>query len=229
MKLFAKIHTVLFLGILSCPGTLSAAIYIQNFTSDFADNGMIPDGDYAGWQNSQVVALESGLRMTDLAVTLELSGGWNGDLYVTLRHETIAGTGFAVLLDRVGTSITDTLGYTNTGFGLNNSLEPFRLSDLGTYSVHYYQDHAPDFNSNGQLTGLWRPDGGPLTSFQGLDPNGTWTLFVADCNGGDVGTINQWGLEITAVPEPVGGAWVISVLTLGVGLLLRRWRLGGYS
>lgn len=229
MKLSTKIHTVLLLAIWSCTSTFSAVTYTQNFTSNFADNGLIPDGGYEGWQNSQVVALDSGLRITDLAVTLNISGGWNGDLYVTLRHETIDGTGFAVLLNRVGTSITDTLGYASTGFGLNGSSEPFRLSDLGTYSVHYYLDQAPLFNSNGQLTGLWRPDGGPLTSFQGLDPNGVWTLFVADCNGGDVATLNQWGLEITTVPEPVAGGWVISVLTLGAGLLLRRWRLSDHS
>src|ERR1043166_7457109 len=53
------------------------------------------------------------------------------------------------------------------------------------YSVH---QAIPD-NGNGQLTGTWQADGrsdplsssrGSLTDFNGLNPNGTWTLFFAD-------------------------------------------------
>jgi hypothetical protein len=59
-----------------------------------------------------------------------------------------------------------------------------------------------------------------LSSFTGLDPNGTWTLFVADQSPGATSTLQSWTLTITAVPEPgtvlLGG---ISML-----LLLRRKR-----
>ena len=37
-----------------------------------------------------------------------------------------------------------------------------------------------------------------LTSFNGIDPNGTWKLFVRDDTGGDAGQIlNGWRLEVT--------------------------------
>ena len=57
-----------------------------------------------------------------------------------------------------------------------------------------------------------------LTSFDGLDPNGDWTLFIADLSGGDTHTLVSWGLEVTGpVPEP--GTTVLFALG-GVGLLL---------
>ena len=37
-----------------------------------------------------------------------------------------------------------------------------------------------------------------LNSFLGLDPSGTWTLFVADTAGGDQATLTNWGLSILA-------------------------------
>ena len=49
-----------------------------------------------------------------------------------------------------------------------------------------------------------------LGAFNGLDPNGTWTLFVADVSGGDVSTLVSWELEITAVPEPT--TWALGIL-----------------
>ena len=45
-----------------------------------------------------------------------------------------------------------------------------------------------------------------LGSFTGVDPNGQWTLFIADLSAGDVGTLNSWALSFTAVPEP--GAFI---------------------
>jgi hypothetical protein len=34
------------------------------------------------------------------------------------------------------------------------------------------------------------------------NPNGSWTLFLADLDMGDQSTLTQWGVVITAVPEP---------------------------
>jgi hypothetical protein len=54
-----------------------------------------------------------------------------------------------------------------------------------------------------------------LASFNGMDPNGTWTLFFADLSAGNTSTLNGWSLDVTAVPEPVNVAMAI----LGVGLV----------
>jgi hypothetical protein len=67
------------------------------------------------------------------------------------------------------------------------------------------------------------PSTTPLSSFNGLNPSGNWTLFIADVSGGDVSTVTSWGLDIASVPEPaslVEGS--VAVLFLGVTIGLYR-------
>jgi len=178
-----------------------AAVFVSYYSSDFANGGVVPDNDLGGWQDSRDLSVGNGQWIQSLEVTLNLSSEWSGDLYVALRHQTILGTGYAVLLNRVGTSANDGLGYGDAGFGPDALGSPFRLSDAGEFDVHFYQDHSPTYNAAGQLTGTWKPDGSSFASFQNLDPNGTWTLVVVDMSGGDTSTVLGWGLEITTVPE----------------------------
>jgi hypothetical protein len=42
------------------------------------------------------------------------------------------------------------------------------------------------------------PDTATLRSFNGLNPNGTWRLYVADTENGDTGSLTGWALTITA-------------------------------
>ena len=53
-------------------------------------------------------------------------------------------------------------------------------------------------------TAVLDTDGRPalLNGFNGLDPNGSWTIFVADLVGGDSHTLVSWGLEIMGTEEP---------------------------
>ncbi|KAA1421285.1 hypothetical protein F0U44_02950 [Nocardioides humilatus] len=39
-----------------------------------------------------------------------------------------------------------------------------------------------------------------LSNFDGVDPNGTWKLYVADDNGADAGSIAGWSLDFTVAP-----------------------------
>jgi hypothetical protein len=49
------------------------------------------------------------------------------------------------------------------------------------------------------------PYGGLLSGFNGTDANGTWSLFVEDFAGGDVGSISGgWSLDITTVGTEIG-------------------------
>lgn len=71
-------------------------------------------------------------------------------------------------------------------------------------------DPFPDVLPSGQIAGAEAypsgTTGGPCTlasSFNGTDPNGTWSLYVVDDAGGQNGTISGgWSLDITA-----GGAY----------------------
>jgi subtilisin-like proprotein convertase family protein len=197
------------------------ANFIESWNSGFNNGGLIPDGSLTGWSDTRSVAGAAG-AITDVSVTLNLSGGWNGDLYAYLLHN----SGFAVLLNRVGVATGNNAGYGNAGMNVV-------LNDAGSLGdIHLY-------GGAGVPSGSYVPDGrniSPLSSaatfsttsptallnsFNGIDAGGNWTLFIADVSGGDQSTVTSWGLDIAAVPEPaslVEGA--VAVLFLGgvVGL-----------
>jgi len=205
-------------------GTASGAVVTYNFTSGFANGGVVPDYDPAGWQNSQSLTVGSGLFLQDVRATLQIADGWNGDLFMTLRHQTAGGTGFTTLLDRVGAASSSDPGYGDPGFGPDALGDPFMFSDAAAYDVHGYQLDAPVYDGSGQLTGIWKPDGSSFTSFHNLDPNGTWTLFVADLGSGDSSTVVNWGLQLefgsgpqVTTPEPSNAACSLVVALLVAG------------
>jgi subtilisin-like proprotein convertase family protein len=177
----------------------NASADVTNFL--FNVNQGIPDGNPNGFATSQTLSDVDGY-IGHLSVQLNLSGGYNGDLYVYLTHV----SGFSVLLNRTGRTSSDAFGYGDAGFNVT-------FDDIAVNDIHNY-------GGNGGLavTGLWQVDGrnfNPATvldstprtafldSFNGLSPNGTWTLFLADMSGGGgVTTLNNWGLTVTVVPEP---------------------------
>jgi subtilisin-like proprotein convertase family protein len=58
------------------------------------------------------------------------------------------------------------------------------------------RDHCP----GSTISGTFSPNN-PLTPFDGMDINGSWTLFASDNAGGDTGTIDQWCLHYSTLPE----------------------------
>jgi len=195
--------------VLGMAATAQATLY--TWASGFANGGVIPDGSTTGWSDTRTL---SGLAdtITDVNVVLNISGGYNGDLYGYLVHS----SGFCVLLDRVGTGTGSepqySFGFSTSGFS-NVTLD----ADSVNGSIHDILDPTG---------GTYTPDNtsGSLTSFNGLDPNGSWTLFLADLSGGDTSTMVSWGLDITAVPEPITWALMLFGGTLGSVKLVRVWR-----
>ena len=180
----------------------------------------IPDNDLSGLASTKTFVSPI-TSLTDLNVYINISGTYNGDLYAYLTY----GSGFSVLLNRPGRTSLNTLGYGDDGLDIT-------LDDAAATDIHAYGG-----NGGNLLTGTFQPDArntSPLTvlantgrtdflsSFNGLDPNGDWTLFVADVSGGDTHTLVSWGLEATGpIPEP--GTTTLLALG-GLGLLLAAWR-----
>lgn len=156
----------------------------------------------AGLSDRREVA--SGLSSLEgLRVTLRVSGDFNGDLYAYLRHESVTGTNFCVLLNRVGRTAADVWGYDDPG------LEVTFEAGAANGNIHLYRDVAAPAPGT-WLTGVWEPDGRSvsplavvdtdvadtsLSTFVPADPSGVWTLFVADVDGGALHTLESWSLE----------------------------------
>ena len=190
-------------------------------------NRVIPDGQPTGMSDTRTLAFDipQFSSITNVEVTLNLSGGYSGDIYAYLTH----GDGFAVLLNRVGRSSANLVGYSDSGMDVT-------LSANGN-DIHQYQTFSPTIEG-GQLKGIWGVDGrnidpktvvtttpqtALLSSFNGTDPNGSWTLFLADMDAGDQSTLVQWSVILTAVPEP--STFVLAGLgglVMGMRLLRRR-------
>jgi subtilisin-like proprotein convertase family protein len=204
------------------PSALAAS-----YTASAAVGDIIPDFDENGIASTIVVSTPI-TKISDLQITLEISGGWNGDYYAYLRH---GSSDFAVLLNQVGTSGTDLYGYGNAGFGPDSTGQPFTFSDAGTPGLHNYQAHSPQYNGTGQLTGMWQPDGDSFdSSFGGMDPNGAWTLFIADLSTVGVGTFENWSISFTGkehghVPDSGATFFLLAMSLSALTLALASRRL----
>lgn len=189
----------------------------------------IPDGSTLGVADTRTIASQI-VAIDEVRVSVSITGrptaadAFNGDLYATLTHD----SGFAVLLNRPGRTASDAFGYDDSGFNVT-----FDDTPSGNPDIHHYQ---LTLNPNGgALTGLWGSDGrniAPamsldttprtafLTSFNGLDPDGSWTLFVADVSPLGTARFDSWTLELTgAIPEPGSAALLLAG---GFAMLVRR-------
>lgn len=224
---------MLLVGVIAALVTVPSAR--ASFTYTFTENALIPDGSAVGASfTHQLTDAGPALagRITDVNVTLNLSGGYNGDLYAYLVHD----TGFTVLVNRIGRSGTSGPGY--AGSSLHVSLDDQGL--LG--NIHTYGGGAltapdgppatpafsyqPDGRNVSPTTGNMTPLGTTeLSSFNDLAGSGNWTLYVADVSATDQSMLTSWSLEIAAVPEPASlleGS--VAVLFLGGGLAFVRLR-----
>lgn len=172
--------------------------------------GAIPDGNPDGVLFSGTFnQANSGDHVLGATVSLNISGGYNGDLFAYL----VAPNGTLVmLLNQPGTD-----GFGAGGAGLNILL----------------QDGASDHGSiqsagDGYLTGSYNA-AGSLSAFgtagsPGGDANGTWHLFFADLSsGGGTATLDSWSLSLTVVPEPVTLALGLFAPLLLLLTGVKRW------
>ncbi len=175
---------------------------VENFSS----GGTIPDGSPLGATFGGTVSDLSGEKVGSLTVSLNISGGYNGNLYAYL----VAPNGTMVqLMNMPGVSSSTPFG--NAGAGMNITL----------------QDGATAITAGSNLSGGTYAAAGSLLNFSGSTANGTWELYFADeVNGGGSGpsVLNSWSLDIEPVPEPVNTALGIFGGSIGAVVVVRSLR-----
>ena len=211
--------------------SLLASTLVQgqtNFSTFNSVNAAIPDANPTGLTSSTNLSGVIGY-VSSVSVTLDITGGFNGDLYAYLVDPS---GNLAVLLNRTGVGGVNAFGYGNTGFQIT-------LDGTAANNIHGY---GSSYSTNllVQVTGSWladgraidpqstpavfdgAPTGANLSLFNNLVANGQWTLFVADLSGGGQSTLVSWGLTVVTVPEPQ--TWAMAVGGLGLLLALNRRR-----
>src|ERR1043166_2850237 len=201
MQRLKAIILLVLLGAVATP--LLKAQTTETYT--FTTNRALPDGSAVGL--SEVRNINSAIgSITSLKVRLKVTGEYNGDLYGYLRHS----SGFTVLLNRPGRTVSDRWGYADSGLDITFQ------TGAGNGDIHVYQNVTTPSDGS-PLTGIWQPDGRyvdptnvtdmssrstSLTNFNGLSAAGEWTLFVADVDMGATNMLNEWALEITGTAYP---------------------------
>jgi subtilisin-like proprotein convertase family protein len=186
-------------------------------TFDNVPSLTVPDANATGVFDLRSIAAGA-LKILKIEVTFEAAGNYNGDLYLTLQHD----SAFGVLLNRPGRSADNSFGYPNAGFNVTFA------DGAANGDIHTYQEKIT-LADGAALTGIWEPDARTadpgltlttsprsayLNSFQGQNVTGDWTLFAADLSGGGQTQILSWGLQITAVPEPRATCYLTTLALL---------------
>src|ERR1017187_2409861 len=92
----------------SGPGTISYG---------WSGSQTIPDNNASGVAYSFNISAGEPLAITNMTVDLTLASGWNGDLYAYLSH----GSGFSVLLNRIGSTAANPGGSGVSGMNVEFS------------------------------------------------------------------------------------------------------------
>jgi Proprotein convertase P-domain len=129
------------------------------------------------------------------SVTIDINHTWVGDVAI-------------LLVAPNGTIIDLTSQNGNTGDNWNfctfsdNPANPFITSGSAPYSNTWRPEgransiNAPYQNSNPLGTYTF------ANTFNGVNANGTWNLYINDLVGGDIGVVNSWSINFTNLVPP---------------------------
>ena len=196
--------------------------------------------------SGQVFSNGSPTAITDsptVVSTINVSGfvGTISDLNVVFNADhTFCGDLDVILIPPGQTGISYLQLFTDVG-GAGDNFRWTRL-DQGAAAVI-----GSTGNNTAPFTADYRPEGGTMTStnwaalapwalaslgtgitdlssLNGIDPNGTWTLVIDDDAGGDVGTLQYWSLEFNGAVDSS-----VPPFSVGTGTLASNRLLQGQS
>jgi len=209
-KTLLTITTVLLTTVLA-PATLS---YVnQTLTYGVGSGGLaIPDGSPVGVASQMnFTANGTGNQIIDVTVGLNISGGYNGNLYAYLISP--SGT-LVVLMDHPGSA-----PFYAAGRGMNVTIDGSAGTSIQSAPEVAGQVLTGTYSAVGSLSSIAAPGGNDGTG------NGTWTLFFADLTrGGGQAYLDSWTLNLTVVPEPVTlSLGLFAVMLISLAGIKRVW------
>ncbi len=179
--------------------TATWAPAVLTVSQTFSPGETVPAGNPVGVSaTGNFTAANTGQQVLGITVGLNISGGYNGDLYAYL----VAPNGTLVtLMNQPGVSVD--------GFGAESSGMNITLSDTGGTSI---QNVTGGYGTS--LTGTYQA-AQTLGTFGDSSANGTWQIYFANlASGGGDPVLNSFTLNIDVVPEPVTQALVICLALL---------------
>jgi hypothetical protein len=188
-------------------------------------SGLITDGNSAVWSDTRTVSdAASWLMVGNLTVRYMISGGSSGDLSGDLHRGGLLLPLPSRSGETTGAVPTPSFVRGDTGF------KAVALSDRPAMNSHNY-------GSNIVPTGTSLPESSGSTAaskFGALAATGDLTLFLSDLTaGGGQSQALNWGIGISAVPEPVNVALATFGGVVLAGIMVRsrpvrrrllRWR-----
>ena len=172
---------------------LAATVLGQNYSA--SPNAPISNAA----ATTSTIDVPAGTTITDVQVAVSINHSHGGDLKIELSHEPTEGLPQTITL----------LNGLNLGsylYGCGADAINATFSDAAGAAMDGF-DCADDFDK--AVGGAWRPTNA-LSTFDGRDAGGTWTLTVTDRLPSDDGTLQSWGLVLNAtsaapLPGPGGG------------------------
>lgn len=171
------------------------------YSSEAALGVAIPDDAPRGITHSIVVADDFEIADVNLRIN-SITHPFVGDLTAMLRSPNSIGVDLVALIGGLSADQGD--GDNLTDMVIDDDLPPVVANDMVQQpltSQPFTGDWLPTFNAPWtQLAFDSPPDPiGNLDRFNGLSTAGTWTLHVSDQLPPDVGTLNQWSMDVTPV------------------------------
>lgn len=196
-------------------------VITEDFT--YTPSIFIPDNDINGVVQVFHPSTSIGF-IENIGFSLEVSGGWNGDLYAYLWHD----GEISVLLNRIGRTSLDDFGSSTSGLNVNFTsgagddihlaTGSFGLPLTGTYQADGRNIDPSSVWDTTARTAL-------LDGFLGQPAAGEYRLFIADLSAGDVSQLTRFTLSLTGTVVPEPGSALLALTGFGT-MILRRKRPG---
>jgi hypothetical protein len=215
---------------------LASAATISGTASNL--NQLIPDASSGTVLPSTISLSSGGQFISSLRVSVTVSGGANGDLYILLEH---AGQS-SVLVNRPGLSTatpSSVLGSSSRGLNVTFfDAAPVDLKTSIPMTLDASYAEGGDNDGLAQVTGVFQPDGRAvspfsadlhspttetrtLSAFNNMAVDGPWTLSLVRIDSLETSTLESWSVEVTTTNVPEPGTVVPSMLLVWAGVYVR--------